>query len=292
MSASFAKRDGFIWMDGAAVPWGSAQTHVLTHALHYGSSVFEGQRVYQGAVFKAREHTERLIQSARLLEFDIPFSAEQIDAATERLIDANHIREGYVRTIAWRGPEVMGIATQGSDIHVAIACWAWPSYWTLERKMVGLHLEFARWRRPAPDTAPTASKAAGLYIIASLAKDSAVKNGRDDALMLDYRGLVAEATGANICFLRSTELHTPTPDCFLDGITRRVVEELATRRGFSVHRRAIETRELPRFEEAFLCGTAAEIAPVGAIGEVRYRITDSTKRIMADFSELTASVSR
>jgi branched-chain amino acid aminotransferase len=279
-------------MNGATVPWGCAQTHVLTHALHYGSSVFEGQRVYQGAVFKAREHTERLIQSARLLEFDLPFSAAQIDAATEQLIDANHIREGYVRTIAWRGPEVMGIATQGSAIHVAIACWAWPAYWTPERKMAGLHLEFARWRRPAPDTAPTASKAAGLYMIASLAKDNAVRNGRDDALMLDYRGLVAEATGANICFLRGAELHTPTPDCFLDGITRRVVEELATRRGFSVHRRAIETRELPRFEEAFLCGTAAEIAPVGAIGEVRYRITDSTKRIMSDFSELTASVSR
>ena len=292
MAASFAERDGFIWMNGSTVPWGSAQTHVLTHALHYGSAVFEGQRVYRGAVFEARQHTQRLIESARLLEFDIPFSAQQIDAATEQLIDANRLREGYVRTIAWRGPEVMGIATQGSAIHVAIACWAWPSYWTLERKMAGLRLEIARWRRPAPDTAPAASKAAGLYMIASLAKDNAVRNGRDDALMLDYRGLVAEATGANICFLRGTELHTPAPDCFLDGITRRVVEELAAQRGFSVHRRAIRTEELARFEEAFLCGTAAEIAPISAIGDVQYQITDSTKRIMADFSDLTASAHR
>jgi branched-chain amino acid aminotransferase len=288
-SASFAQRDGFIWMNGSAVPWSSAQTHVLTHALHYGSAVFEGQRVYHGAVFKAREHTDRLIRSARLLEFDIPFSAQQIDAATDELIDANRIREGYVRTVAWRGPEVMGIATQGSAIHVAIACWEWLSYWSLERKMAGLRLEVARWRRPAPDTAPTASKASGLYVIASLAKDNAIRNGRDDALMLDYRGLVAEATGANICFLRGTELHTPTPDCFLDGITRQAVEQLAARRGFSVHRRAIQTEELPSFEEAFLCGTAAEIAPIGSIGEVHYRVTDATKCIMADFSELTAS---
>ena len=196
-----------------------------------------------------------------------------------------------MRTVAWRGPEVMGIATLGSAIHIAIACWSWPSYWTLERKMTGLRLEIAQWRRPAPDTAPTASKAAGLYMIASLAKDHAVRNGMDDALMLDYRGLVAEATGANVCFLRGTELHTPEPDCFLDGITRQVVEQLAARRGYSVHRRAIQPAELSSFEEAFLCGTAAEIAPIGAIGDVQYRIASSSRMFGSDFADLTASTS-
>jgi branched-chain amino acid aminotransferase len=286
---SFAQRDGFIWLDGTFVPWATAQTHVLTHALHYGSAVFEGERVYQGTVFKLKQHSSRLIRSAQLLDFEIPFSIEQIDAATRELVKVNAIHEGYVRTVAWRGPEVMGIATQGSAIHIAIACWSWPSYWTPERKMRGLRLEIAQWRRPAPNTAPTASKASGLYMIASLAKDCAVRNGNDDALMLDYRGLVAEATGANVCFLRGNELHTPEPDCFLDGITRQVVEKIAARRGYSVHRRAIQLLELSSFEEAFLCGTAAEIAPIGAIGDVQYQIANSSNKLIADFADLTAS---
>ena len=289
--ASFAQRDGFIWLDGAFVPWANAHTHVLTHALHYGSAVFEGARVYRGAIFKLRKHTFRLARSALLLDFEIPFTAEQIDSATRELIQSNDIRDGYVRTVAWRGPEVMGIATEGSAIHVAIACWSWPSYWTDERRMMGLRLEFAQWRRPAPDTAPTASKAAGLYVIASLAKDRAIRSGYDDALMLDYRGLVAEATGANICFLRGSELHTPQPDCFLDGITRQVVEEIAGRRGYSVHRRSIQLSELSSFEEAFLCGTAAEIAPIGSIGDVTYTIARSSARLIADFADLTVSAS-
>ena len=289
--SSFAQRDGFIWLDGAFVPWASAHTHVLTHALHYGSAVFEGTRVYRGAAFKLREHTSRLARSALLLEFEIPFTAEQIESATRELIRSNEIREGYVRTVAWRGPEVMGIATEGSAIHVAIACWSWPSYWSDERRVTGLRLEVAQWRRPAPDTAPTASKAAGLYVIASLAKDRAIRGGNDDALMLDYRGLVAEATGANICFLRDNELHTPLPDCFLDGITRQVVEEIAGRRGYGVHRRAIQLSELASFEEAFLCGTAAEIAPIGSIGDVTYAIARSSAPLIADFAELTASSS-
>jgi branched-chain amino acid aminotransferase len=289
MPPSFADRDGFIWFDGAFVPWRGAHTHVLTHALHYGSAVFEGERVYQSAVFKLQLHTLRLIRSAQLLEFEIPFSVEQLAAATRELVEVNNISDGYVRTVAWRGPEVMGIATQGSAIHVAIACWPWPSYWQLDRKVKGLRLEIAQWRRPAPDTAPTASKAAGLYIIASLSKDRAVRNGNDDALMLDYRGLVAEATGANICFLRGKELHTPEPDCFLDGITRQAVEDLASRRGYDVHRRAIRPTELTTFEEAFLCGTAAEIAPIGAIGDVRYEIASSSRTFIADFADLTAS---
>jgi branched-chain amino acid aminotransferase len=289
--ASFAQRDGFIWLDGAFVPWANAHTHVLTHALHYGSAVFEGARVYRGAIFKLRQHTFRLARSALLLDFEIPFTAEQIDSATRELIQSNDIREGYVRTVAWRGPEVMGIATEGSAIHVAIAGWSWPSYWTDERRMMGLRLEIAQWRRPAPDTAPTASKAAGLYVIASLAKDRAIRSGNDDALMLDYRGLVAEATGANICFLRGGELHTPQPDCFLDGITRQVVEEIAGRRGYSVHRRAIQLSELPSFEEAFLCGTAAEIAPIASIGDVTYAVARSSARLITDFADLTASAS-
>lgn len=288
-STSFAERSGSIWLDGAFVRWQAAQTHVLTHALHYGSAVFEGERVYRGRVFKSDLHARRLVRSAQLLDFALPYSPEQLNAATRELVKANDIDDGYVRTVAWRGPEVMGIATAGSAIHVAIACWPWPSYWSHERRMAGLRLEIAQWRRPSPDTAPTASKASGLYMIASLAKDRAVRNGKDDALMLDYRGLVAEATGANICFIRGRELHTPQPDCFLDGITRQVVEDLARHRGFQVHRRAIELSELASFEEAFLCGTAAEIAPVAAIGEVRYKVGESSRRLIDDFAALTGS---
>lgn len=289
-ATSFAERHGSIWLDGAFVSWSTATTHVLTHALHYGSAVFEGARVYGGRIFKLDDHTNRLARSARLLEFELPFASEQINAATRGLVNANDISDGYVRTIAWRGPEVMGIATAGTSIHVAIACWPWPSYWTLERKLAGLRLEIARWKRPAPDTAPTASKASGLYMIASLAKDQAVRGGYDDALMLDYRGLVAEATGANICFLRGNQLHTPQPDCFLDGITRQVVEELAAKRGFSIRRRAIEPSEMPGFEAAFLCGTAAEIAPIAAIGDVRFEVGDATRQLIEDFTALTRAV--
>ena len=288
-STSFAERSGYIWLDGAFVRWQAAQTHVLTHALHYGSAVFEGERVYRGRVFKSSLHARRLVRSAQLLDFAIPYSPEQLNAATRELVEANDIDDGYVRTVAWRGPEVMGIATAGSAIHVAIACWPWPSYWSHELRMAGLRLEIAQWRRPSPDTAPTESKASGLYMIASLAKDRAVRNGKDDALMLDYRGLVAEATGANICFIRGRELHTPQPDCFLDGITRQVVEDLATQRGFHVHRRAIELSELASFEEAFLCGTAAEITPVAAIDEVRYKVGESSSRLIDDFAALTGS---
>lgn len=288
-STSFAERSGYIWLDGAFVRWQAAQTHVLTHALHYGSAVFEGERVYRGRVFKSSLHARRLVRSAQLLDFAIPYSPEQLNAVTRELVEANDIDDGYVRTVAWRGPEVMGIATAGSAIHVAIACWPWPSYWSHERRMAGLRLEIAQWRRPSPDTAPTESKASGLYMIASLAKDRAVRNGKDDALMLDYRGLVAEATGANICFIRGRELHTPQPDCFLDGITRQVVEDLATQRGFHVHRRAIELSELASFEEAFLCGTAAEITPVAAIDEVRYKVGESSSRLIDDFAALTGS---
>jgi branched-chain amino acid aminotransferase len=290
-STSFAERHGSIWLDGAFVSWSTATTHVLTHALHYGSAVFEGARVYGGRIFKLDDHTHRLARSARLLEFELPFAPGQINAATRGLVKANDISDGYVRTIAWRGPEVMGIATAGTSIHVAIACWPWPSYWTLERKLAGLRLEIARWRRPAPDTAPTASKASGLYMIASLAKDAAVRGGYDDALMLDYRGLIAEATGANICFLRGKELHTPRPDCFLDGITRQVVEELAAKRGLSIQRRAIEPSEMSGFEAAFLCGTAAEIAPIAAIGDVRFEVGDATRQLIEDFTALTRAVS-
>ncbi len=291
MTTSFAERDGWIWLDGALVKWPAANTHVLTHALHYGSAVFEGERVYGGRIFKHELHARRLVQSARLLDFQIPLSLVELDAAARESVKANSIDFGYVRTIAWRGPEVTGIATSGSKIHIAIACWPWASYWSPERKLAGLRLEVARWRRPSPDTAPTASKASGLYVIASLAKDQANRNGYDDALMLDYRGLVAEATGANICFLRGQELHTPQPDCFLDGITRQVVEEIAARRGFSIHRRAIELSELPDFEEAFLCGTAAEIGPIASISEVKFRITDVARQLIEDFTAVTQTAS-
>ncbi|MBT6032537.1 MAG: branched-chain amino acid aminotransferase, partial [Kordiimonadaceae bacterium] len=210
----FDDRDGVIWYNGKLIDWRDANFHVLSHALHYASSVFEGQRAYGGKIFKLHEHSERLINSGKILGFDVPYSAEQLDAAADEVVKANGLLDAYVRPVAWRGSEMMGVATKGSKIHVAIAAWEWPSYFGQEAKLKGLNLEIAKWARPAPNTAPTASKAAGLYMIASLCKDAATENGFDDALMLDYRGQVAEATGANIFFLKDGELHTPIPDCF------------------------------------------------------------------------------
>jgi branched-chain amino acid aminotransferase len=282
----FDDRDGVIWFDGKLVPWREAKIHVLTHGLHYASCVFEGERVYGGKVFKLREHTQRLIDSARLLDFTLPFSLEGLENATRDTIAAQHIVDGYVRPIAWRGSEVMGVTAQQSKIHVAIAVWQWPSYFDPAEKLKGIRLDMAAWRRPGPDTAPSKSKAAGLYMICTLSKHAAERKGYADALMLDYRGLVAEATGANVFFVKDGALHTPTPDCFLDGITRRSVIELAKARQIKVHERAIEPKELEGFEQCFITGTAAEVTPVREIGPYHFTVGDITKALMQDFERM------
>lgn len=266
----FDDRDGVIWYDGGLVPWREANLHVLTHGLHYASCVFEGERVYNGKVFKLTEHSERLAASARILGFELPYSVAEIDAATNETVKAMGFADAYVRPVAWRGSEMMGVSAQASRIHVAIAVWQWPSYFSPEAKMAGIKLMWAPWRRPAPDTAPTASKAAGLYMICTLSKHEAERQGYQDALMLDYRGLLAEATGANLFLVMDGKIHTPKPDCFLDGITRRTVIDLAKKRGIEVIERHIQPDELANTQEVFLTGTAAEVTPVGQIGEYSF----------------------
>jgi branched-chain amino acid aminotransferase len=279
----FDDRDGVIWFDGRLVPWREAKIHVLTHGLHYASCVFEGERVYGGRVFKLREHTERLVESARLLDFAIPYSLEGLENATMDTVAAQRIVDGYVRPIAWRGSEVMGVSAHQAKVHVAIAVWQWPSYFDPAERLKGLRLDIAQWRRPGPDTAPSKSKAAGLYMICTLSRHAAERKGYADALMLDYRGLVAEATGANIFFVKDGALHTPTPDCFLDGITRRTVIGLAKARQIKVVERAIEPEELEGFEQCFITGTAAEVTPVREIGPYNFQVGDITKALMQDF---------
>ncbi|MCC3861011.1 branched-chain amino acid aminotransferase [Pseudemcibacter aquimaris] len=282
----FDDRDGVIWYNGELIDWRDANFHVLSHALHYGSCVFEGQRAYGGKIFKLHEHSERLIKSGEILGMDIPYTADELDAAADEVVAANNLVDAYVRPVAWRGSEMMGVATKGSKVHVAIAAWEWPSYFGEEAKKKGLRLEIAKWRRPAPDTAPTASKAAGLYMIASLCKDASTENGFDDALMLDYRGQVAEATGANIFFLKDGKLHTPTPDCFLDGITRRTAIDLATKRGIEVIERAIMPEEMADFEQAFITGTAAEITPLSQIADYTFEVGEVCMNMVRDYDDL------
>ena len=282
----FDDRDGFIWMDGKMVPWRDARVHVLTHGLHYGSCVFEGVRAYGGKIFKLREHTERLIRSGELLGFKVPYSVEELEKAQIDILAKQGISNGYLRPVAWRGSEMMAISAQKTRIHVAIAAWEWPSYFSKEAKERGLKLQLSKWARPAPNMAPTASKAAGLYMICTLSKHAAEEAGFDDALMLDYRGYIAEATGANMFFVFNGELHTPTPDCFLDGITRRTVMDLARKRGIKVVERHIRPEELAQVAEVFLVGTAAEVTPIGLIGEQAFDVGPVTKELMADYSAL------
>ncbi len=282
-TSSFADRDGLIWFNGELVPWRDANIHVLTHGLHYASSVFEGERVYDGEIFKLREHTDRLIKSANILGFKIEQSAEEINKACIETVAANNIVDGYVRPVAWRGSEMMGVSAQQNRINLAIAAWVWPSYFDPEARMKGIRLKLSPWKRPSPETIPTESKAAGLYMICTLSKHQAEAEGYDDALMLDYRGLVAEATGANIFFVKNGELHTPTPDCFLDGITRRTVIDLARARGIKVIDRAIKPEELADFTECFLTGTAAEVTPVGAIDNYQFTPGEICQQLIDDY---------
>ena len=282
----FDDRDGQIWFDGNLIPWREAKLHVLTHGLHYASCVFEGERVYNGSVFKLTEHSERLAKSAEILGFSLPYSVAQIDEATRVAVAATGLRDAYVRPVAWRGSEMMGVSAQHNRIHVAIAVWEWPSYFSPEARMAGIKLQTSRWRRPAPDTAPVDSKAAGLYMICTLSKHEAENSGFNDALMLDYRGQVAEATGANFFMARGGKLHTPIPDCFLDGITRRTVIDLAKKRGIEVIERAIFPEELKDAEEIFLTGTAAEVTPVGLIDDLTFTPGALCRTLMNDYDAL------
>lgn len=282
----FDDRDGFIWYNGKMLPWRDAKVHVLNHGLHYASSVFEGERVYNGRVFKLTEHTERLHKSANILGFELPYSVAELDNITKEVVAKNNVENGYVRPVAWRGSEMMAVSAQNTKIHVAIAAWSWPSYFSQEAKERGLRLQVSKWVRPAPNTAPTGSKAAGLYMICTLSKHAAEKDGYEDAMMLDYRGYIAEATGANIFLVMSGELHTPTPDCFLDGITRRTIIDLAKARGIKVIERHIKPEELAKTQEVFLCGTAAEVTPIGQIGDYKFTVGAMTKQLMHDYSEL------
>ena len=283
----FDDRDGTIWFDGRLAPWRDAKIHVLTHALHYASCVFEGERVYGGKVFHLDEHSQRLIDSAKLLGFEIPIELAAINEATNAVVKANNIVDGYVRPLAWRGAEQMGVSAQATKIHMAIATWEWPAYFTPEARLKGIRMAISKWRRPAPDTAPTKSKAAGLYMICTLSKHAAEAEGYDDALMLDWRGQIAEATGANVFLVINGELHTPTPDCFLDGITRRTVMGLARARQIKVVERAIMPDELGRAQEVFLTGTAAEVTPVREIGPYKFTPGHICKQMLEDFDKVT-----
>ncbi len=283
---SFENLNGEIWFDGAFVPWSEARVHLLTHGLHYGSGVFEGVRAYEGRIFRLEAHTERLFLSARVLDLDIPFSMEELNAAQREVLERNGLRDAYIRPIAWRGAEQMGLSARGASVHVAIAAWEWPSYFSPEQRLRGLRLDISRWRRPAPDTAPVSAKATGLYMINTLSKHEAEAKGFADALMLDWRGQVAEATGANIFLVGKGVIHTPVPDNCLDGITRRAVIELAEKRGLEVVERPIWPTELAGFEECFLTGTAAEVTPVASIGPYDYTVGEITRALMNDYDSL------
>ena len=281
----FDDRDGTIWMDGVMPPWRDAKLHVLSHGLHYASGVFEGERCYAGNIFKLREHTDRLIASGRILGFEIPYTAEEIDAACIAVLAANGLTDAYVRPIAWRGTEQLSVSAQQTRIHLAIATWAWPNLFGDDR-MKGVRLGMAKWKRPHPETAPTASKAAGGYMTGTLAKHAAEAEGYNDALMLDWRGQVAEATGANIFFVMDGEVHTPIPDCFLDGITRRTVMGIARRHQMKVVERVIMPDEMKRASEVFLAGTAAEVTPVREIAGQGYTPGKITATLLRDYEAL------
>jgi len=281
----FDDRDGVIWLDGALVPWREARLHVLSHGLHYATAAFEGERAYGGTIFRLREHTERLLNSARLIGFEVPFTAAAIDAACNAVLAANGLTDAYVRPIAWRGTEQLAVSPKGTRIHVAIACWEWPHVFGAD-PMSGLRLAMARWRRPHPDTAPVRAKASGLYLIGSMAKAEGEAEGWDDALMLDWRGRVAEATGANIFFVQGGELHTPTPECFLDGITRQAVIGLARERQIRVVERDILPEEMRGADEVFITGTAAQVTAVRQIGELSYKPGPVTRTLVEDFARL------
>lgn len=281
----FDQFEGVIWYNGEYVPWADAKLHVLSHGLHYASAVFEGERAYGGRIFKLDEHTRRLHDSAAALGFEIPYSVEEINQACRDLLVRQGLTDAYVRPIAWRGSEMMGVSAQLTRINLAIAAWEWPSYFDPEERLKGIRLDLAKYRRPDPMTIPCKSKAAGLYMICTISKHEAEAKGYADALMLDWRGRVAEATGANIFFVKDGIIHTPTPDCFLDGITRRTVIELAKKRGYQVIERTIMPGDMADFEQCFLTGTAAEVTPVSEIGPYKFTVGTITQTLMEDYRQ-------
>ena len=279
----FDQLDGDIWYNGEFVKWEDAQVHVLTHGLHYASSVFEGERAYGGEIFELTKHTERLFKSAELLGFEIPYTVEQIDQACKDTLERQGLSNAYIRPIAWRGSEMMGVSAQSNKINVAIAVWDWPSYFDPAEKMKGIRLDIAEWKRPDPATIPCKAKAAGLYMICTLSKHAAEAKGYADALMFDYRGRVAECTGANVFFTKDNVIHTPDPDCFLDGITRQTVIGLAKKRQFEVIERVIMPEEMADFEECFITGSAAEVTPVSEIGPYNFAPGNISKLMIDDY---------
>lgn len=286
MAAAYDDRDGKIWMDGKLVEWRDANVHVLTHAMHYASSVFEGERCYEGKIFLNRKHTERLITSAKHLDFEIPYTVEEIEAAKQAALDANGLKDAYVRPVAWRGSgEDMGVAAAKNSVHLAVAVWEWGAYYG-EAKTKGAKLDIAKWKRPSPECAPSQAKAAGLYMIATLSKHAAEAKGCSDALMFDYRGYVAEATGANMFFVKDGEVHTPLPDAFLNGLTRQTVIGMLQEKGITVHERHIMPEELEGFEQCWLTGSAAEVTPVGQIGDYNFEVGALAIEMASDYEKL------
>ena len=284
--AGYDDRDGFIWMDDKLVDWRAANVHILTHALHYASAVFEGERCYNGKIFKSREHSARLRASGALLDMPLPFSVDEIEAAKAAVLKANNLTDAYVRALAWRGAgEDMGVASKRNPIRLAVACWTWGSYYG-DAKFKGAKLDIAKWKRPSPETIPHAAKAAGLYMICTMSKHAAEAKGCSDAMMLDYRGYVAEATGANIFFVRDGEVHTPLPDCILNGITRQTVVQMLREMNITVHERHIDPSELATFQQCWLTGTAAEVTPVGQIGDFNFEVGELTKHVSTQYEAL------
>jgi len=272
----YDKRTGKIWYNNDLVDWQDVKLHVLSHGLHYGSFVFEGLRVYEEEIFKLEEHTERLYHSAKRMGFEIPYSKGEINKATKKIVSVQNIQNGYVRPFAWRGSEMMAISAQQTKIHVAIATWEWGSYFDPKLKTEGIKLNISKWRRPAPNTIPWDTKASGLYMICTLSKHEAEQQGYADSLMLDHEGNVAEATGANIFFKdKDGDLHTPIPDSFLDGITRRAIIEIAKSKNIKIHERKISPKELSKFVGCFLTGTAAEVTPVSCIADFKFKVCNT-----------------
>jgi branched-chain amino acid aminotransferase len=286
MAGAYDDRDGLIWMDGQMVAWRDANVHILTHAMHYASSVFEGERAYNGKIFKSVEHSERLKRSAQMIDFEIPYSVQEIEAAKAQVLEASGLSDAYVRAVAWRGagPD-MGVASARNPVRMAIAAWEWGAYYG-DAKMKGAKLDISKWKRPSPETIPSHAKAAGLYMICTMSKHAAEAKGCSDAMMFDHRGYVAEATGANIFFVKDGEVHTPTPDCFLNGITRQTVIEMLKERGVTVHERHILPDELEGFEQCWLTGTAAEVTPVGQIGDYTFEVGALTRDIAESYEKL------
>ncbi len=286
MANAYDDRDGKIWFDGKLVDWRAANVHVLTHAMHYASSVFEGERCYAGKIFKSREHSERLIKSGQLIDFEIPYTVDEIEAAKQAALDANGLTDAYVRPVAWRGSGTdMGVAAAANPVHLAVAVWEWGNYYG-DAKTKGAKLDIAKWKRPSPETAPSQAKAAGLYMIATMSKHAAEAKGCSDAMMFDYKGDVAEATGANIFFVKDGEVHTPDASAFLNGITRQTVIGMLKDKGITVHERTIKPAELESFEQCWLTGTAAEVTPVGVIGDYNFEVGAMAQEIASDYEKL------